>query len=51
MRQLYQARLEDWRQEIRATCQRRGAHHLAVSTGQPWDEVVFQEMRATGVVK
>jgi len=51
LRRLYQGRLETWRDEIAATCRKRGVHPIALSTGQPWDEVIFEELRRAGVVK
>ncbi len=51
MRRLYQQRLEAWRQETQGFCRRRGMTYLGLSTAQPWEEVVLQEMRRVGVVK
>ena len=51
MRQLYRKRLESWLQEIQGDCQKRGARYLRINTSQPWDRVILQEMRQSGVVK
>ncbi len=51
LRALYRQRVEAWRAEIAAACRQRSVHYLPISTAQPWDEVVFEEMRRAGVVK
>jgi uncharacterized protein (DUF58 family) len=51
MRRLYEARVVAWRDEIGVACRGRGVHYLPLVTSQPWDEVVFEEMRRSGVVK
>jgi uncharacterized protein (DUF58 family) len=51
MRRLYDQRLQAWRAEIHAFCQKRAVRCLEISTAQPWDQVVLQEMRKSGAVK
>jgi uncharacterized protein (DUF58 family) len=51
LRRSYQAHLAAWREEIQTLCQQRGMRYLALSTAQPWDQVVLQGMRQAGVVR
>ncbi|HVN52852.1 MAG TPA: DUF58 domain-containing protein [Anaerolineaceae bacterium] len=51
MRALYRQRLEAWRQEIRAACQQKGVRYLGLSTSQPWEEVILEELRLSGVAR
>ncbi len=51
MRALYRCRLEEWRDEIRATCRARDAHYVPVVTDTPFDRVVLYDLRRAGVVK
>jgi len=40
MRELYQKRLLDWRDEIGGFCSRRGIHYATVETNTPWEEMI-----------
>ena len=51
MRALYRRRLEEWREEIRATCRARDAHYVPVVTDTPFDRVVLYDLRRVGLVK
>lgn len=51
MRDLYHRKLIAWRDEIQATCRKRGIRYLGLTTAQAWDRVVLYQMRAMGVVK
>lgn len=48
---LYRQRLDAWRGEIRSECMKRGATYVAVTTDEPWERVILQELRRAGVVK
>ncbi len=50
MRDLYHKRVNEWRDEIRRELQKRGAHFLSVSTEQPWEKVILQDLRRLGVL-
>jgi uncharacterized protein (DUF58 family) len=50
MRELYQRRLLDWRDEIASFCTRRGIHYATVETGTPWEELILFELRRLGVI-
>lgn len=51
MRDIYQGRLAAWRAEIRAECQRRGAHYFPLRTDTPWERVILSDLRRAGLVK
>jgi uncharacterized protein (DUF58 family) len=51
IRRLYQRRLAEWRGEILAGCAQRGIRFMPLSTAQPWDVVVLQELRRMGVAR
>ena len=51
LRDLYRHRLQAWREEIQRNCRKRGMRYLGLSTAQPWEQVVLQEMRKAGVIK
>ncbi len=48
---IYQQRLQAWRDEIRADCQRRGAHYFPLVTDRPWERLILSDMRRAGLVK
>lgn len=51
MRGLYQQRLVEWQTNIQKDCRKRGAEYILVDTSTPWDKLVLQNMRRTGIVK
>jgi uncharacterized protein (DUF58 family) len=51
LRDLYKRRVQGWRDEIEATCLKRGVHYVPVTTATKWDEVVLYQMRKLGLVK
>lgn len=51
LRDLYHARLNDWRDEINAYCTKRGMHYVPVVTDSPWDQLVLHQLRRRGLVK
>jgi uncharacterized protein (DUF58 family) len=51
MRALYRHRLEEWRDEIRATCRARDAHYVPIVTDTPFDRVVLYDLRRVGLVR
>lgn len=51
LRDLYHARLNDWRDEINAHCTKRGMHYVPVVTDAPWDQLVLHQLRQRGLVK
>lgn len=51
LRALYRQKLEAWRDEIKATCRKRGIHYFGIQTDQAWDRLVLYQMRAMGIVK
>jgi uncharacterized protein (DUF58 family) len=51
MRALYRRRLEEWQDEIRATCRARDAHYIPVVTDTPFDRVVLYDLRRVGLVR
>ncbi|HDQ73360.1 MAG TPA: DUF58 domain-containing protein [Chloroflexi bacterium] len=51
MRARYRERLDDWREEIRATCRARDVHYVPVETSTPFDRVVLYDLRRAGVVR
>jgi uncharacterized protein (DUF58 family) len=51
MRALYRCRLEEWRDEIRATCRARDAYYVPVVTDTPFDRVVLYDLRRVGLVR
>lgn len=51
LRELYQRRVQAWRDEIEAYCLKRGVHYVPVTTDGKWDEVVLFQMRKMGLVK
>ncbi|MBL8132148.1 MAG: DUF58 domain-containing protein [Anaerolineae bacterium] len=51
MRELYMRRLEAWRDELRADCQKRGVAFIPVTTSAPWEKVILYDLRRLGLVK
>lgn len=51
MLQRYQERLAAWQEELRSTCQARGARYIGISTAQPWEKVVLEQMRAARILR
>jgi uncharacterized protein (DUF58 family) len=51
MRSLYRRRLNDWRDDIRATCRARNVIYLPAVTYVPFDRVVLYDLRRYGVVR
>jgi uncharacterized protein (DUF58 family) len=51
MRALYRHWLEEWRDEIRATCRARDAHYVPIVTDTPFDRVVLYDLRRVGLVR
>ena len=51
MRDIYQQRLAEWRQEIRRECVGRGAHYFPLRTDAPWERVILSDMRRAGLLK
>lgn len=51
MREVYSQRLTAWRDEIRAECQRRGAHYFTMQTDEPWERLILSDMRKFGLIK
>jgi uncharacterized protein (DUF58 family) len=51
MRQLYIERVQQWRDDIRAECVRRGVHYLPIETDYAWEKVILYDLRRLGVVK
>lgn len=51
MRDLYMRRVQAWRDDIRATCTKRGVHFAAVETSTPWEKVILYDLRRLGIVK
>jgi uncharacterized protein (DUF58 family) len=51
MRALYVQRVREWRDDIRATCGKRGIHYVYAETDAPWERVILQDLRRLGVVR
>ena len=51
LRDLYQRRLEAWRDSMQAHCAGRGVHYASVETAVPWEEVILYQLRRLGVVR
>ncbi len=51
MRDQYRQRLHAWREQIGASCRKHSIRYLAVDTALPWDKLILQEMRKSGIVK
>ncbi len=51
MKQLYQARLLAWQEEIGDFCLRRGIHFVTVETSLPWEELILYQLRRIGIVR
>ncbi len=51
MRDLYVRRLQQWRDEIAATCAGRDVHYVTVETSTPWERVILYALRRAGVVR
>ena len=48
---VYQRRLQDWRDEMRSDCRRRGVHYFALVTDGAWEQLILRDMRRAGLVK
>lgn len=51
MRNIYRQRLEQWRDDIRADCRRKGAHYFPMQTDEPFERLILSDMRRFGLVK
>jgi uncharacterized protein (DUF58 family) len=51
MRQEYQKRILNWQAQNRKYFQQHSAHYLPLNTAQPWDKVIFTDLRKSGIVK
>ncbi len=51
LRAAYQQRISDWRDDIRATCGKRGAHYLPLSSDTTPERVMLYDLRRLGVVR
>lgn len=51
MREIYMQRLETWREDIRIEVMRRGGHYIFISTDQPWERFILQDLRRMGLIK
>jgi len=51
MRNLYEKRLREWRDEIASYCLSRDVHYVTVETGIPWENVILFALRRAGVVR
>ncbi|MBN2470743.1 MAG: DUF58 domain-containing protein [Anaerolineae bacterium] len=51
MRELYQRRLEAWRDSMNRHCAGRGVHYATVETAISWEEVILYQLRKLGVVR
>jgi len=51
LRDLYRRRVDEWRDDLRVECARRGVHYLPVSTGTPWEKVILYDLRRMGLIK
>jgi hypothetical protein len=51
MRTFYRRRLEEWRDEIRATCRARDTRYVPIVTDMPFDRVVLYDLRRVGLVR
>ena len=51
LRRQYVQRVTAWQDDIRAYCRSRGVHYLPLSTSEPWERFILQDMRAAGVVQ
>jgi len=51
MRQMYDNRLTNWRNDIQMECRRRGAHYVPVETSVSWEKLILSDMRRLGIVR
>ena len=51
MRDIYARRLNTWREDIRIEVMRRGGHYLFITTDQPWERFILQDLRRMGLIK
>ena len=51
MRDLYNRRMREWREDLASYCLRRDVHYVTVETGTPWENVILYALRHAGVVK
>ena len=51
MRDVYAARLDAWRDDMRQQCGRRGVWYFPVVTDAPWERLILSDMRRVGLVK
>jgi hypothetical protein len=51
MRDLYNRRLHEWRDEMSSYCIRRDVHYVTVETSSPWENLILYALRRAGVVK
>lgn len=50
LRRLYRERVQAWRDEQAAWCQRRDVHFVPVNTDVPWTQLVLSQLRARRLV-
>jgi hypothetical protein len=48
---MYRRRLEEWQSSIAEYCGNRGVHFIPVTTDLPWEKLVMQTLRVSGVLK
>jgi uncharacterized protein (DUF58 family) len=51
LRTAYQQRLENWLNDLRDDCARRGVHYLMTQTNAPFEQVILYDLRRLGIVK
>jgi len=51
MREIYVRRLDSWRDSIRSEILRRGGHYHFIETSVPWEKVILQDLRRSGLLK
>ena len=51
MRDLYIKRVQEWRDDLRLDCAKRGVHFVAAETSGSWEKVILYDLRRAGVVK
>jgi len=51
LRELYARRLDQWREDIRSDCMRRGVGHVAAASDTPYERILFNDLRRLGAVR
>lgn len=47
----YTRRLQEWRDQIAAFCNRRDVHYIPITTDLAWDKLILQTLRTRGLVR